>query len=166
MGVGNTLKILFTQKVKCENCGMVIVDGTERTSRMFLGNDGYHRATNPQGVGIFNTLYYGSKGRILCDVCKSIEKATKQYEKEIAKEEAVIAEAAALEEENLRLQNQLLRKQLENEANAERLMTNNSRPNQQTIAPAAKRAANFCAGCGSALKPNARFCGKCGRQIG
>ena len=95
MGLGNTLKIMLTQQVKCENCGAVIVDGTVGTQSMFkldafgnsYKNDNYN--TNKlygDGVGVLNTLKYGSKKKILCSMCQVLEKQSEKMEQIMSQE--------------------------------------------------------------------------------
>jgi hypothetical protein len=162
MGLGKTLKIMLTQRVKCENCGAVIVDGTYNSNPSFNDRGQLLPSYGGDGVGIFNTLKYGSKKKILCPMCEAAEKGMKNLENIISKENDKLAEHMALEKENLRLQNELLKQQLKNESmpNANRIT-----PNVNQIASNVRRASNFCSTCGSALKQGARFCTKCGTNV-
>ena len=166
MGLGKTLKIMLTQQVKCENCGAVIVDGTyssgEYDSRGNRKPNYSAQADVGDGVGIFNTLKYGSKKKILCKMCEAAEKGMKNLENIMNKENEKLAEHIALEKENLRLQNELLKQQLKNESMPS---ANRITPNVNQIASNVRRASNFCSTCGSALKQGARFCSKCGANV-
>jgi predicted RNA-binding Zn-ribbon protein involved in translation (DUF1610 family) len=168
MGLGKMLKITFTNKVKCEKCGRVIIDGSYESKPKYAewGDGGFMTdklggliklpSYGGDGVGLLNTIVYGSKKKILCNLCKAIEKGTEKLEIMAAQEDKEMAENRELEKENLRLQNELLKKQLQNEA-----MSNTNR-----IAPNVNRAAHFCSSCGNALKQNAKFCAKCGKRMG
>jgi len=156
MGLGRGLKIFFTNQVKCDNCGRVIVDGTYEKNPKFsfdtFGNAHKRPSYGGDGVGVLNTLIYSSKKRVLCDMCKALEKHGKQIDAAIAQENAANAEQRELEKENLRLENQLLKQKLSNERNAP--------------PPVNRGAARFCSGCGNALKQGAQFCSKCGQKLG
>ena len=193
MGLGRALKIMFTNQVKCDNCGGVIVDGThEKNPRYFqdgmgnlktdkMGNYIKLSSYGGDGVGVLNTLVYSAKKRVLCEYCKAAEKDKKeiaeaaekdkkemdnimsQFNAGMSKVSAELAQQTALEQENLRLQNELLKQQLKNETMSR---ANSITSNENKTVPDVKRTANFCSGCGSALKQNARFCAKCGKRIG
>jgi len=205
MGLGKMLKIGFTQQVKCDNCGAVIIDGTYNSNpRYAKWGDGsfmtdafgqIQEVSNQggDGVGVLNTLIYGSKSRVLCKMCQTMEKFNKKMEQTAAEENARLEGHLALEQENLRLQNELLKQQLENEARARTTAPVASRPApveyipaplgappaESVAAPVANRTApvasrpapvcranNFCSGCGSPLKQGAKFCSKCGKRLG
>jgi hypothetical protein len=162
MGLGKMIKIAFTSEIKCDNCGRVIVDGTGKTGRFNSAGKLLPNSVGMEGVGLINTLVYGSKKKNLCSMCKALEKSHKKIDEAVAAEEAKYAEEIALEKENLRLQNDLLKKQLANESMP---TMSRSAPNVSSSLPKAKKAAKFCSDCGSALKPNSRFCIKCGQAI-
>ena len=153
MGLGRGLKIFFTNQVKCDNCGRVIVDGTTYSKPKYHRGGQFNAESLYQdGVGVLNTLVYSAKKRVLCDMCKALEKHGKKIDAAIAQENAANAEQRELEKENLRLENQLLKQKLSNERNAP--------------PPVNRAAARFCSGCGNALKQGAQFCSKCGQKPG
>jgi hypothetical protein len=154
MGLGRAVKIFFTNQVKCDNCGRVIVDGTTYSKPKYKWDGSNNAAGQFQdGVGVLNTLVYSAKKRVLCDMCKALEKHGKQIDAAIAQENAANAEQRELEKENLRLENQLLKQKLNNESR-------NAPP------PVNRAAVRFCSGCGNALKQGAQFCSKCGQRMG
>ncbi|MDR0322319.1 MAG: hypothetical protein LBI28_12530 [Treponema sp.] len=164
MGIGKTLKIMFTNKVKCDNCGSVIIDGTISKSPEY-DSRGRVRNSNPgmEGVGLLDTIIYGAKKKVLCNRCKTIERVKKNTEKEmnefmnrpdVKKQIALEKENLELERENLELNNRYLKQQLNRSAPATKKLQSNS--NGKT---------NFCSQCGNALKPNGRFCPGCGQSV-
>jgi len=209
MGLGKTLGIILTQKIKCDNCGAVLKDGTVN-NRPRNRADGRYTTVNfageivpinnyGNGIGVFSAIKYGAKERVLCNFCMANEqyaeqlKIQEEQEKkerqelvstisaELSKANAEQAQQAALLQENLRLQNELLKQQLNN-ATMSNVQSNVATPNAKmpnTVMPNAnrmptqignnipnvKRANNFCSKCGNALKPNARFCTKCGAKF-
>jgi len=194
MGLGKALGIMLTQKIKCDNCGAVLADGTintrppqyakdTNTGRYLTDINGERQRINNygDGIGILSVIKYGSKDRVLCDYCLAEEQEKKERQEmvsaisaELSKANAEQAEQAALLQENLRLQNELLKQQLNNAAisNANPAMPNAAVPRANAVTPninnnvpTVKRANNFCSKCGNALKPNAKFCTKCGAKF-
>ena len=167
MGIGKTLKIVFTQQVKCDRCGDVIVDGTFNSKPKYrtdnLGNTHKIPSYGGDGVGVLNTLVYGNKKKNLCRMCKTLERNNKEFGDLMAKEREEGAEQEALHKEKLRLENELLKQKIKNETMSN---SNSTASNEHNTGHKAKRVNNFCSSCGNALKPNAQFCSQCGKRIG
>lgn len=165
---------MLTNRVVCDNCGAVIVDGTVGTESMFnldaFGNPFKNGNYNNNrlygdGVGLLNTLVYGAKKKVLCRECQRMEKQMDRVEGMAAKENAALADQRALQQENLLLQNELLKQKLQNETRETRSTPIAPAPAITHTAPAVRTAGKFCTNCGTRLKQNANFCTKCGTNI-
>jgi hypothetical protein len=165
MGLGKMVKITFSNKIKCDRCGSVIVDGSYEEKPRYTEKGGRLPSYGGDGVGFLNTLIYGSKKEILCDSCKRMNKVTdgikKNYDKQM--EEMMnrpdIKAQIDLERENLELNNLYLKQQLA------AVNKNNPPPAINIPQPSSNRKSNFCSHCGGALKANARFCSGCGKSV-
>jgi hypothetical protein len=186
VGLGKTLKIMFTQQIKCDYCGGVIVDGRTysqpkyHTSETIRNGQVHTRVTgfNSQsqymdGVGVLDTIIHGAKKHSFCSpACERAFKEAAEYKKnkpEIERQAHQAAEklenSVRLAEENMRLSNAYMKMELEKNRQsggnrqAPAYYQTANPPARTAAPPAANRAAD------QPVRKAANFCSKCGSPL-